>query len=95
MTQRGRKPSLTKLQEKHAKLAAQIRAAKRAERQHELKLERQRYAIIGQALAKELAENSDLAAELEPVINRRVTKAKDRAFLDLPPLQKKTPSAGQ
>ncbi len=95
MEKRPRKDTLTKLQEKQAALAEQIKQAKRDERKQALADERKRFAILGQALGKELAENEELAAQLEPLINARVTKASERKFLGLEPLKPSTPSAGQ
>ncbi len=95
MAQRGRKASLSKLQEKQAEIATQIKVLKRDERREAAKLERLRFSIIGQALAKELAENADLSAQLAPIIDRRITKSKDRALLGLPALKKSTAAQGQ
>lgn len=88
----GRKLSLTKLEEKQKELKAQIKELKRQQRREAAEQDRKRYAIMGEALARELAENDALAQQLGPIINRRVTKAKDRIFLGLEPLSKK---AGQ
>lgn len=88
----GRKPNISKLEAKKAALNAQIKALKREERREQLALERKRYAILGRALAKELAENEQLAAQLEPVLNSRVTKAPERALLGLSPLSDEAPS---
>ncbi len=95
MAKRGRKPTLTKLQEKQAELAEQIKELKREERREQVALERQRFAILGRALARELAENPDLAEKLDPLINARVTKVRERQILGLAPLTKSPPAAGQ
>ncbi len=93
MAKRGRKPSLVKLEEQRKVLNDRIKSAKRDERKAVVELERERYAIIGRAIAKELAENHDLAAQMEPIINARVTRAVDRKFLGLEPLPKKSTSS--
>ncbi len=90
MAKRGRRPSLDKLEAQRKDLATKIRAAKKEERQAAAEVEQQRFAIIGSAIAEELAENDVLARELEPLINKRVTKAADRRFLGLEPLPKKS-----
>ncbi|MEM1350031.1 MAG: hypothetical protein AAGI01_15830 [Myxococcota bacterium] len=94
MPPRNRKPTLAKLQEKQAELAAQIKEIKRQERRDQLELERKRYLILGRALAKELAENDALAAQLDPVLNARITKPRERDLMGLPPLTE-PPAAGQ
>ena len=93
----GRRPNLEKLEAKQAELAEQIKAAKREERRREAELERQRYQILGRALAKELVENEALAAQLEPVLNARITKARERVLMGLPALGDAPPpsEAGQ
>lgn len=91
-----RTPTLAQLKEQQAELAVQIREAKKRERLQAIETERQRYSIIGRALAKELATNHELAAKMEPIINARVTNPKERALLGLPPQAKtEAPSAGQ
>jgi hypothetical protein len=81
-------PSLDKLREKEAELKAQIRDAKKAARAEKLKIDKQRAAIIGEALASEMHDNQELAKQLEPIILRRVTKVRDRKLLGLPPISK-------
>lgn len=95
MTQTGRKRSLSKLEEKQAVLAAEIKELKRQERKERTALEKERYSIMGRALAKELAHNPTLADQLEPVLDRRVTNARERKIVGLQPLSSQTPSAGQ
>lgn len=89
MAKRGRKPSLSKLEAQRKELDDKIKAAKKAERKAAAELETQRFAIIGAAIARELAENEELSKQLEPLINKRVTKAAERRFLGLEPLRKK------
>ena len=95
MPKRGRRPDLTKLQERKAELDAQIKAVKREQREEQLALERERFSVLGRALAKALADDEQLARSLEPIINAHVTKARDRKLLNLPPLAGSSPSAGQ
>lgn len=96
MTPPKHNSSLSKLEQQRADLDAKIRAEKRKERKRQADDERQRYRILGRAVAKEIAENESLALQLEPVLNARITKASERRFLGLPPIQKSTPpSAGQ
>lgn len=94
MAKRGRKPSLSKLEEQRKAIDDRIKAAKKEERQAAAELETQRFAIIGAAIARELAENEELSKQLEPLINKRVTKAADRRFLGLDPLPKKSAASG-
>lgn len=89
MAKRGRRPSLDKLEAQRKELAAKIRAAKKEEKAAAAEVEQKRFAIIGMAIAKELAANESLARELEPLINKRVTKAAERRFLGLEPLPNK------
>ncbi len=92
MATRGRKPDLSKLETKRKEIDAQIKAVKKAERDAAAEVEKQRFAIIGSAIAAELSVNEELAHQLEPLINKRVTKAADRRFLGLPPLEKTPPA---
>ncbi len=91
-----RASSLDTLERKKAELAAQIKELKRQERKEQALIEKQRFAIIGRALAKELCENHELATQMEPIIAARVTKPSERKLLGLPPLAKEPPpAAGQ
>ena len=51
-----------------------------------LETETKCFAIVGRALAEELAENETLAAELEPILNARVTDPGAREMVGLKPL---------
>lgn len=94
MASPGRTPSLDKLEAERKALDAKIKAARRAEKRAQAETEKQRFAIIGAAIARELAENKGLLAQLQPVIERRVTKASERRLLGLEPLPRPTtPSA--
>lgn len=84
MAKRGPQPSLDKLEAERKALDAKIRAARTAQKRAHANTEKRRFAIIGTAIAQELAENEDLLAQLQPVIERRVTKTVDRRLLGLP-----------
>lgn len=88
MAKRGRKTSLSKLEEQRKSLDERIKAAKKDEQAAQTALRKKRFAIIGSAVAAELEENEALARQLEPVINKRITRASDRKLLGLPPLTK-------
>lgn len=89
MAARGRRPNLSKLEEQRKAIDDRIKAARKAAKQAANATESQRFAIIGRAIAAELQENKDLARQLEPLINKRVTRASERKFLGLEPLPKK------
>lgn len=84
MAKRGPQPSLDKLEAERKALDAKIRAARTVQKRAQANAEKRRFAIIGTAIAQELAENEDLLAQLQPVIERRVTKTADRRLLGLP-----------
>ena len=81
--------SLEKLREREAALKQQIKEAGAVEARREEELNGERSTLIGAALVAEMKGNEDLAAQLAPVIDRHITKAKDRKLLGLTPKPRK------
>lgn len=79
---------LDKLLKQQEELKAQIKEAKAKKRRLEMAEKKERCRIMGAALLDILEENSDLAAQIEPLIEDKVTKDKDRQILGLDPLPK-------
>lgn len=90
-----RAPSLSALEAQKAELNDKIRKLKRQQKRDERATEKERFATLGNALARELEENHDLADQLEPLINARVTKASERRLLGLPSLTRRTDKVGK
>lgn len=95
MVQRGRRTPLAKLEEKQAALKKQIKEARRLERLERAEIEKQRYLVLGRALSKALEHDDVLAASLEPLLNKQITKPKERKLIGLPPITDLPPAAGQ
>lgn len=75
--------TLDQLLEQEKALQEAIREAKRKQAAQEAERDAERCRIIGAALLAEMKDNPAFAATLEPVIARRVTKAKERLAIGL------------
>lgn len=85
---------LTRLLEQERELQEAIKEAKKEQAKNEAALHRKRCGVIGLAVAAEMEENASFAADVEALLLRRVSSARDRKLLNLPPLKKeeKTPA---
>ena len=87
-----RTPKLEKLRQQQADLRAQIKDAEKAEKRKEAERHLLRCTIIGSALVDAMRDDETLAAQLEPIINKRVVKVKERRMIGLPPLKDERPT---
>ncbi|MCP4934688.1 MAG: hypothetical protein GY927_10910 [bacterium] len=79
---------LQKLQDREAKLKAQIKKAKATAAKEAAALDTERHRIIGAAILAEIDENEPLRALVQPVIETRTTNPRARKILGLDPLPK-------
>jgi len=84
---KGHDPQLQKLLDEQADFQKRLKAAKQEIAKRESQLHKQRALVVGLAVLSELEENRQLGATLTPVIESRVTSAKDRKLLGLKPLK--------
>lgn len=89
---KGYDPQLQKLLDEQADFQKRLKAAKQDIAKRENQLHKQRALIVGLAVVAELEENKQLGATLTPVIESRVTVAKDRKLLGLKPITQTKPA---
>jgi len=65
-----------------------IKAARQAETKREAALYAKRCEIVGAAILAEVTDNKEFGALIDPIVNARTTKPKDRLTFGLPPVKK-------